>query len=91
MQECPNIDAFSRLDPCDVAIVSPPAHPFRLRGNWLKQVHRAPELTQQGFIKRTPRGRILTSHAFRHLGLPELRRDVAQFGLFGDDPEETGS
>ncbi len=50
-----------------------------------------PFLLQQGFIQRTPRGRILTSHAFKHLGLPEPRRDIAQFGLFGDDPGETGS
>ena len=30
-----------------------------------------PFLVQQGFIQRTPRGRILTATAFRHLGLPE--------------------
>ena len=28
-----------------------------------------PYLLQQGFIQRTPRGRMLTQHAFRHLGL----------------------
>jgi Holliday junction DNA helicase RuvB len=28
-----------------------------------------PYLLQQGFIQRTPRGRMLTSHAFAHLGL----------------------
>ena len=43
-----------------------------------------PYLLQQGFIQRTPRGRILTPHAFRHLGLPEPSREAAQFGLFGD-------
>ncbi len=43
-----------------------------------------PFLLQQGFIQRTPRGRILTPHAFRHLGLPEPMREGAQFGLFGD-------
>jgi Holliday junction DNA helicase RuvB len=42
-----------------------------------------PFLLQQGFIQRTPRGRLLTGHAFRHLGLPEPARDPAQFGLFG--------
>ena len=42
-----------------------------------------PFLIQQGFIQRTPRGRLLTGHAFRHLGLAEPRRDPAQFGLFG--------
>jgi Holliday junction DNA helicase RuvB len=46
-----------------------------------------PFLLQQGFIQRTPRGRILTGHAFRHLGLPEPRRDPAQFGLFGGEGE----
>ena len=30
-----------------------------------------PFLLQQGFIQRTPRGRLLTPHAFRHLGMPE--------------------
>lgn len=48
-----------------------------------------PFLIQCGFIQRTPRGRLLTSHAFRHLGLAEPSRDPAQFGLFGgeDDSE----
>jgi Holliday junction DNA helicase RuvB len=46
-----------------------------------------PFLIQQGFIQRTPRGRLLTAHAFRHLGLAEPRRDVAQFGLFDEDGE----
>ncbi len=42
-----------------------------------------PFLIQRGFVQRTPRGRLLTSHAFRHLGLAEPARDSAQFGLFG--------
>ncbi len=46
-----------------------------------------PFLLQQGFIQRTPRGRILTPHAFRHLGMPEPNREAAQFGLFGDGEE----
>jgi holliday junction DNA helicase RuvB len=46
-----------------------------------------PFLIQCGFIQRTPRGRLLTAHAFRHLGLDEPRRDPAQFGLFAN-PEE---
>jgi Holliday junction DNA helicase RuvB len=46
-----------------------------------------PFLLQQGFIQRTPRGRLLTPHAFRHLGLPEPAREGAQFGLFGDGEE----
>ncbi len=44
-----------------------------------------PYLIQQGFIQRTPRGRLLTPHAFRHLGLPEPTQNPAQFGLFGDE------
>ncbi len=47
-----------------------------------------PFLIQKGFIQRTPRGRLLTSHAFRHLGLAEPARDAAQFGLFGQDEDE---
>jgi Holliday junction DNA helicase RuvB len=43
-----------------------------------------PFLIQRGFVQRTPRGRVLTPQAFRHLGLPEPNRDpAAQFGLFG--------
>ena len=47
-----------------------------------------PFLIQQGFIQRTPRGRLLTGHAFRHLGLTEPRRDPAQFGLFGQGEDD---
>lgn len=47
-----------------------------------------PFLLQQGFIQRTPRGRLLTPHAFRHLDLPEPSREGAQFGLFGEEGEE---
>ncbi|MBP0438095.1 Holliday junction branch migration DNA helicase RuvB [Tianweitania sediminis] len=36
-----------------------------------------PFLIQQGFIQRTPRGRVLTANAWRHLGL-EAPRDLAQ-------------
>ncbi len=46
-----------------------------------------PYLLQQGFLQRTPRGRLLTPHAFRHLGLAEPAREAAQFGLFGADGE----
>jgi Holliday junction DNA helicase RuvB len=46
-----------------------------------------PFLIQKGFVQRTPRGRILTPHAFRHLGLEEPKRDAVQFGLFGSDDE----
>src|SRR5512139_2106032 len=44
-----------------------------------------PYLIQCGYLQRTPRGRLLTSHAFRHLGINEPTRDPAQFGLFGTD------
>ena len=47
-----------------------------------------PFLIQCGYLQRTPRGRLLTSHAFRHLGLAEPARDPAQFGLFGQSEEE---
>jgi len=41
-----------------------------------------PFLMQQGFVQRTPRGRLLTGQAFGHLGLPAPARDPAQFALF---------
>ena len=50
-----------------------------------------PFLLQQGFIGRTPRGRVLTLRAYRHLGLTgPARASAAQIGLFevtgdGDD------
>lgn len=46
-----------------------------------------PFLIQKGFVQRTPRGRLLTNHAFRHLGLAEPSRDPAQFGMFGQDDD----
>jgi len=46
-----------------------------------------PYLIQKGFIQRTPRGRLLTGAAFKHLGLAEPARDPAQFGLFGQEEE----
>ena len=47
-----------------------------------------PFLIQCGYLQRTPRGRLLTSHAFRHLGLNEPSRDPAQIGLFGGANDE---
>ena len=41
-----------------------------------------PYLIQQGFVQRTPRGRMLSSQAFRHLGLAEPKRDGPQMPLF---------
>ncbi len=46
-----------------------------------------PYLLQQGFLQRTPRGRLLTANAFRHLGLAEPKREAAQFGLFDGEGE----
>jgi len=46
-----------------------------------------PYLIQCGFLQRTPRGRLLTAQAFRHLGLAEPTRDPAQFGLFASEDE----
>ena len=45
-----------------------------------------PYLIQQGFIQRTPRGRVLTGNAWRHLGM-EAPRDIAQqqIALFQED------
>ena len=44
-----------------------------------------PYLLQIGFIQRTPRGRLLTPHAFRYLGLAEPRREGPQQSLFEED------
>jgi len=45
-----------------------------------------PYLLQQGFIQRTPRGRMLAHRAWRHLGLqPPRRGGEAQPGLFEGD------
>jgi len=46
-----------------------------------------PYLLQQGFLQRTPRGRVLTPHAFRHLGLAEPATAATQFGLFSGEEE----
>jgi Holliday junction DNA helicase RuvB len=47
-----------------------------------------PFLIQRGFVQRTPRGRLLTPHAFRHLGLAEPQREAGQFQLFGQAADE---
>ncbi|WP_306029090.1 Holliday junction branch migration DNA helicase RuvB [Stappia sp. MMSF_3263] len=47
-----------------------------------------PYLIQQGYIQRTPRGRILTPQAFRHLGLAVPGGEtMPQMGLFTDDDD----
>src|SRR3954453_16992394 len=47
-----------------------------------------PFLIQKGLLQRTPRGRLITGHAFKHLGLAEPARDPSKFGLFGGDESE---
>ena len=50
-----------------------------------------PYLIQQGFLQRTPRGRLLTAKAFAHLGLAApVRPDILQPGLFADPGDEDG-
>src|SRR6187402_2549767 len=46
-----------------------------------------PFLIQKGLLQRTPRGRLITGHAFKHLGLAEPARDPSQFGLFANGDE----
>ncbi len=41
-----------------------------------------PYLLQEGLLARTPRGRIATARAYRHLGLEPPKPDAAQGGLF---------
>jgi Holliday junction DNA helicase RuvB len=47
-----------------------------------------PFLIQKGLLQRTPRGRLITGHAFKHLGLAEPARDPSQFGLFANGEDE---
>ncbi|MGB0056658.1 MAG: Holliday junction DNA helicase RuvB C-terminal domain-containing protein, partial [Methyloceanibacter sp.] len=47
-----------------------------------------PYLLQQGFIARTPRGRVLTAGAFAHLGMPAPVQRPTQFPLFNGDEEQ---
>ncbi len=44
-----------------------------------------PFLIQQGLVARTPRGRVLTPHAFRHLGLAVPSALSGQPDLFGEE------
>jgi len=45
-----------------------------------------PYLIQQGFIQRTPRGRVLTANAWKHLGLnPPANLAATQIALFQDE------
>lgn len=46
-----------------------------------------PYLIQQGYLQRTPRGRLLTEKAFGHLGLL-APSNLRQFGLFADAEDQ---
>lgn len=46
-----------------------------------------PYLIQKGFVQRTPRGRLMTQAAFRHLGLPVPSGRPEQMGLMLGDEE----
>src|SRR5580658_9628380 len=46
-----------------------------------------PYLMQLGFVQRTPRGRVLTSAAYVHLGLHAPPRSPEQAALFADDED----
>jgi Holliday junction DNA helicase RuvB len=47
-----------------------------------------PYLIQQGFVQRTPRGRLLTPKAFEHLGLAApAQPSAAQIRLFADESD----
>jgi len=51
-----------------------------------------PFLLQQGFIGRTPRGRVLTLKAYKHLGLAgPARTSTPQIGLFDDSIRDDDS
>jgi Holliday junction DNA helicase RuvB len=46
-----------------------------------------PYLMQQGFVQRTPRGRVLAGAAYAHLGLPAPATAPLQTGLFSGEDE----
>jgi Holliday junction DNA helicase RuvB len=47
-----------------------------------------PFLLQQGFIGRTPRGRVMTARAYKHMGMTgPARQSTPQFGLFDSDSD----
>ncbi len=49
-----------------------------------------PYLLQQGLVSRTPRGRLLTGEAYRHLGLDVPKQPNNQIALFGNEESERG-
>ena len=70
-------------------------HRFAVAGAAVRyrEVHRdavediiEPYMIQQGFIQRTPRGRVLTANAWKHLGMqPPKDLEAAQFRLTLED------
>ena len=46
-----------------------------------------PYLIQQGFVQRTPRGRLITPKAFAHLGLAVPNQPGINYSLFDEEPE----
>ncbi|HLS69644.1 MAG TPA: Holliday junction branch migration DNA helicase RuvB [Kiloniellales bacterium] len=50
-----------------------------------------PYLLQQGFIQRTPRGRLLTQSAYAHMGLEAPRALSEQLDLLDAESDEEGS
>ena len=49
-----------------------------------------PYLLQQGYLGRTPRGRVATKRAYAHLGKPRPKgKDALQAALFAPQPSET--
>src|SRR5277367_4493291 len=49
-----------------------------------------PFLIQQGLVQRTPRGRMLAPHGWRHLGLTAPRDLARHLDLLGVEPEAAG-
>jgi Holliday junction DNA helicase RuvB len=47
-----------------------------------------PYLMQQGFVQRTPRGRLLTGAAYGHLGMAQPAQSPAQIGLFPSEDDD---
>ena len=51
-----------------------------------------PYLIQEGYLQRTPRGRVLTAQAFHHLGFAVPQGSgVPQLGLFAEGPDGGGT
>jgi Holliday junction DNA helicase RuvB len=52
----------------------------------IEEIHE-PYLVQEGYLERTPRGRVTTERARRHLGLPAVSRSAQGPSLFGETIE----